>query len=232
MTQRFVLFVVCFCGVYVYLGKVALLLLIPWRCYTYFVSTKSALGMLVPFNLGLMMLLPHRVVVYTMKIYVSGIWNHTEYFTEILEIPRKFLRKNSQKFWMVFNTNTALQIENLFFYACKTKENQRKLRGNFRGNFTNSENSRKISPENSRKIPGKFPENCGDFCGEIYCYSAKIYLFMFIKVRKFGENFPGNFRKISEIPKIPGRIFSGKFPGNSGDFFQWNAMIQRVNLSF
>ena len=73
MMQRFVLFVVCFCGVYVYLGKVALLLLIPWRCCTYFVSTKSALGMPVPFNLGLMMLLPHRVVVYTMKIYVSDI---------------------------------------------------------------------------------------------------------------------------------------------------------------
>jgi hypothetical protein len=59
------------------------------------------------------------------------------------------------------------------------------------------------------------------------CYSAKITLFIFVKVRKFGENFAGNFRKISEMSKIPGRSFSGKFPGNSGCFFRSNAMMQR-----
>ena len=46
------------------------------------------------------------------------------------------------------------------------------------------------------------------------------------------ENFGKISEKIFEMSKIPGRTFSGKFPGNSGDFFQWNAMIQRVNLSF
>jgi hypothetical protein len=42
---------------------------------------------------------------------------------------------------------------------------------------------------------------------------------MFIKAVNIEENFVGNFRKISQITKIPGRNFPGKFPGNSGGFF-------------
>jgi hypothetical protein len=53
-----------------------------------------------------------------------------------------------------------------------------------------------------------------------------------MKAREFGENPTGNFRKISEMSKIPGRNFSGKFPGNSGEFFRVNVMLQSVNLFF
>ena len=56
--------------------------------------------------------------------------------------------------------------------------------------------------------------------------------FRFMKVRKLWENFGENFREISEMSKIPGRNFSGKFPGNSGGFFRSNTMIQSENLSF
>ena len=83
-------------------------------------------------------------------------------------------------------------------------------------------------PENSRKILGKF----GMFLIQLSCYSAKIHLFVFIKVRNLGENFPGSFRKISEMSKLLGRNFSGKFPGNSGCFFRVNTMLQSVNLLF
>ena len=55
---------------------------------------------------------------------------------------------------------------------------------------------------------------------------------MFVKVRKLGETFKENLREISEISKIPGRTFSGKFPGNSGCFFQVKTRIQSENLSF
>ena len=64
-----------------------------------------------------------------------------------------------------------------------------------------------ISPEN-------FPEIPGVFFGEMQCYSAKIYFFMFIKGRKIEENFGRNFRKISQIPKIR-ENFPRKFPENS-----------------
>ena len=63
-------------------------------------------------------------------------------------------------------------------------------------------------------------------------YSAKSYLFIFIKARKLGENFEENFGKISEVLKIPGRNFPGKFLENSGGFFRSNAMLQSVNLLF
>ena len=46
------------------------------------------------------------------------------------------------------------------------------------------------------------------------------------------KNFGKISEKISEMSKIPGRNFSGKFPGNSGGFFRSNAMIQSVNLLF
>jgi hypothetical protein len=64
-----------------------------------------------------------------------------------------------------------------------------------------------ISPEN-------FPEIPGDFFGEMQCYRAQIYLFIFIKGRKIGEISGRNFRKISEIPKIR-ENFPRKFPENS-----------------
>ena len=49
---------------------------------------------------------------------------------------------------------------------------------------------------------------------------------------KLKENFMKIPGKISEMSKIPGRNFSGKFPGNSGGFFRANTMSQRVNLYF
>ena len=57
-------------------------------------------------------------------------------------------------------------------------------------------------------------------------------MFIVIKVMEIQENFGENFGEISEIPKISGRNFSGKFPGNSGGFFRWNAMLQSKNLFF
>ena len=55
---------------------------------------------------------------------------------------------------------------------------------------------------------------------------------MIINVMKFNKNFRKISEKISEMSKIPGRTFSGKFPGNSGCFFRTNAMLQSKNLSF
>jgi hypothetical protein len=125
----------------------------------------------------------------------------------------------------LFCINPMLQRKNLCFYFFKIKEN----RGKFRGNF------REISaiPKIPGKIfPGKFPENHDVFYSKTQCYIAKITLFMFVKARKLGENSGRNFRKISEMSKISGRNFSGKFPGNSGCFFRLNTMLQRVNLFF
>ena len=84
---------------------------------------------------------------------------------------------------------------------------------------------RKISPEN-------FPENRDFFLDEVQCYRARIYLFIFVKTSTIEENFSKNFGEISEMSEIPGGNFSGKFPGNSGCFFQVNAMIQSKNLFF
>ena len=125
----------------------------------------------------------------------------------------------------LFYINSMLQRKNLCFYFFKIKEN----RGKFRGNF------REISaiPKIPGKIfPGKFPENHDVFYSKTQCYIAKIALFMFVKARKLGENFEKLPGKISEIPKISGRTFSGKFPGNSGCFFRGNTMIQSKNHSF
>jgi hypothetical protein len=76
------------------------------------------------------------------------------------------------------------------------------------------------------------------FYGKTQCYRAKIYLIIFVKVRKPGENFGENFGKISEIPKIrekfPRKI-SRKFPENFRKtvmFFNTNTMLQSENLSF
>ena len=82
------------------------------------------------------------------------------------------------------------------------------------------------------KFPEKFPENQADFYGKTQWNSAKIYLFIFMKVWIFGENLRKISGKISEMSKIPERNFSGKFPGNSGGFFRWNAMLQSKNLFF
>ena len=46
------------------------------------------------------------------------------------------------------------------------------------------------------------------------------------------KNFGKISEKISDITKIPGRNFSGKFPENSGGFFWWNATVQSVNPFF
>jgi hypothetical protein len=103
----------------------------------------------------------------------------------------------------------------------------------------NAGKSKKISGTISQipKIPGKifpekFSENGDVFYVKIQCYRAKITLFIIMKVRTLGGNFEENFREISQIPKIPGRNFSGKFPGNSGYFFRGKSIIQSVNLSF
>jgi hypothetical protein len=53
-----------------------------------------------------------------------------------------------------------------------------------------------------------------------------------MKGKKIEENFGENSGEISEIPKIPGRTFPGKFPENSGGFFRLNVMLQSVNLVF
>ena len=64
------------------------------------------------------------------------------------------------------------------------------------------------------------------------CYRAKITLFTFIKIVNIQKNFGKISGEISEIPKIPGRNFSVKFPGNAGCFFRVNAMLQSINLIF
>jgi hypothetical protein len=61
--------------------------------------------------------------------------------------------------------------------------------------------------------------------------SEKHY-FIVIKVVELRENFGKISEKISDITKILGRTFSGKFPGNSGGFFRLNAVLQSINLSF
>ena len=107
-----------------------------------------------------------------------------------------------------------------------------KISGKFPGSFRNSENSRKISPEISRKFSGKFPESSGYFFIQIQWYSAKITIFIIRKVVELQENFGKISGKISEMSKIPGRNFSGKFPGNSGEFFRVNVMLQSKNHFF
>jgi hypothetical protein len=64
------------------------------------------------------------------------------------------------------------------------------------------------------------------------CYRAKNAIFIIMKDMGIHENFGKVSGKISEMSKIPGRNFSGKFPGNSGCFFRLNARLQRKNLSF
>jgi hypothetical protein len=64
-----------------------------------------------------------------------------------------------------------------------------------------------------RNFPENFPEIPGVFFGQMKGYRAEIYLFMFIKSRKIGENSGRNFPKISEIPKIR-ENFPRKFPEN------------------
>ena len=58
------------------------------------------------------------------------------------------------------------------------------------------------------------------------CYRAKMTLFTFTKVVNIQKNFGKISGKIYEMSKIPGRTFSGKFPGNSEGFFRVNATIQ------
>ena len=95
-----------------------------------------------------------------------------------------------------------------------------------------------MSKISGRNFSGKFPGNSGGFFGEMQCYRAKIYFFMFIKSSKIRENSGRNFRKISEIPKIREnfpRKFpenSRKIPGKSGGFLRQNTMIQSENHVF
>ena len=110
-----------------------------------------------------------------------------------------------------------------FFILVKCKginENSWKISGK----FPKFRKCVKIFPGN---FPEKFPENAGCFLIYMQWYRAKITFFIIIKVRTSMKNFGGNFREISEMSKIHGGNFSGKFPGNSGCFFRWNAMVQR-----
>ena len=118
----------------------------------------------------------------------------------------------------------------------------RKIEETFWRNFPKISQIPKIREKFPRKFPENFPENFpkipGVFFGEMHCYRAKIYLCMFIKGRKIGENFGENFREISQIPKIrenfPGKFpeNSRKIPGKSGGFLRQNAMIQSENRVF
>ena len=84
----------------------------------------------------------------------------------------------------------------------------------------------------SGKFLGKFPEKHKHFLVQMRWYRAKSNMFIAVKVMGIHENFGKVSGKISKIPKIPGRNFSGKFPGNSGRFSLLNPMIQRVNILF
>ena len=55
---------------------------------------------------------------------------------------------------------------------------------------------------------------------------------MFIKIRKLGENFDGNFREISEILKNSRKKFLRKISRKFRGFFRGNTMLQSKNLSF
>ena len=145
---------------------------------------------------------------------------------------RENLPENPRKIRSVFlYKHNFTELKSIFLFLGNVGKS-REISGKFRGNFRNSENSRKISgeisPENFRKISGKL----GWFFNKTQCYSAKTTSFIFIKAMKIQESFRKISGKILQIPKIPGRNFSGKFPGNSGCFFRWNAMLQSKNLFF
>ena len=91
---------------------------------------------------------------------------------------------------------------------------------------------RKFPEKFSPRIPGKIPENSGGISLEIQCYRAEITIFIIIKVMELQESFGKISEKISEMSKIPGRNFPGKFPGNSGGVFRINATLQSINLVF
>ena len=90
----------------------------------------------------------------------------------------------------------------------KIQKNFGEISGNFQGKFPKFQKfPEEISTEN-------FPEIPGVFFGEMQCYRAKTYFFMFVKSRQIWENSGKNFREISQIPKIR-ENFPGKFPENS-----------------
>ena len=116
----------------------------------------------------------------------------------------------------VFLSNAMIQRKNLFFYVYKNQENRGKFREKFPENFTNSENSRKFSPE----ISGKFPENSrkiGGFFEVKHNATERKSHFLSLKNRgksgKIPGKFRGNFGKFRKFRKFR-EIFPGKCRGH------------------
>ena len=94
-----------------------------------------------------------------------------------------------------------------------------KIQTNFGENFGEVSQIPKIREKFPRKFSGKFPENRCGFYENRQRYSAEIILFTSRKDMEVKESFGKVSGKSSEMSKIPGRNFPGKFPGNSGCFF-------------
>ena len=108
----------------------------------------------------------------------------------------------------------------IMFLLIRNQNKLMKISEKFRGNFRNSENSRKFSPENSRKIPGKFPENSRKI--EVFLMLHTIiqsenHAFYYYKSNgnseKFRETFGENFRNAKNSRKKFLRKIPGKFQG-------------------
>jgi hypothetical protein len=111
-----------------------------------------------------------------------------------------------------------IQSVNLCFYWWELQGRHAPFRRNF-GEISQIPRIRENFPRKfSRKFLGKFPENSGCFPMQVQCYRAKITFFIIIKVMEIQKSFRKISGKISEMSKIPGRNFPGKFPGNSGCF--------------
>lgn len=155
------------------------------RCY-YYVST-------------------YRTLQYSLWVKLSMVYFPKISPDKVSEIPeiyesmktQKISRRIPGKLICFLRQNVMLQSKNLYFYFYKNKATQGKFREKFLWNFRNYKKLWKIAMEISRKFSGNFPENRDVFQVEMQCYRAEITIFIFIKVRKLGENFVGNFREIS-----------------------------------
>jgi hypothetical protein len=152
-------------------------------------------------------------------------------FPKFLKFPKNF-RGNFPKIPVGFlGSHNDTERESMFLLVGITGK-ARTISEKFRGNFTNSENSRKFSPKIFPKIPRKIPGKLRVFSDASTMLQSENHVFYYYKSNgnpeKFQENFGENFRNVKNSWKKFPRKISRKFRV----FFRGNAMIQSENHSF